>query len=197
MSGPRRCTHAGHGVIQESYFCQGKTRLEKLKVNAGRARAEEQPVFAKVWAVEGGASFMVVQVPDRRQRPAESEFQPCRRLGGRGGGKIARLSKQCTWLQPSSSSAPALRNAGPRQYRATLWLRKTRASPRIPLAGTPRRVEATFTCRASRSIQVETGMAVGISEVCQLNSFQTAYARVPWGHRFCDTSPPRRDFKTA
>ena len=194
MSGPRRCTHAGHGVIQESYFCQGKTRLERLEVNAGLARAEEQPVFAKVWAVEGVASSMAGQVPAQRRRPAEREFQPCRRPGGTDGGKIARPSKRCTWLQPSSSSAPALRNAGPRQYRATLWLRKT-ASPRPPLAGTPRRVEATFTCRASRSIQVETGMAVGISEVCQLNSFQTDYARVSWGHRFCDTAPrgPRDD----
>ena len=189
MSGPRRCTHAGHGVIQESYFCQGKTRLERLEANAGLARAEEQPVFAKVWVVEGVASFTAGQVPAQRPRPAERGFQPCRRPGGRGGGKLARLSKRCTWLQPSSSSVPALRNAGLREYRAALWLGKPPESPRPPLAGTPRRVEATFTCRAARSIQVETGMAVGISEVCQLNSFQTDYARVSWGHRFCDTAP--------
>jgi hypothetical protein len=177
MSDPRRCTHAGHGVIQESYFCQGKTRLERLEANAALAPVVGQPAFAKEWAVGGGASFTAGQVPARRPRPAKREFQPCRGPGGRGGGKIARLSKRCTWLQPSSSSAPALRHAGPRQYRAALWLRKPQESPRRPLAGTPRRVEATFTCRALPSIQVETGMAVGISEVCQLNSFQTDYAR--------------------
>ena len=124
--------------------------------------------------MEGVASFMAGQVPAQRPMPAEREFQPCRRPGGRGGGKIARLSKRCTWLQPSSSSAPALRNAGPREYRATPWLTKTQGSRRPPLAGTPRRVEATFTCRASPSIQVETGMAAGINEGCQPTSFRTA-----------------------
>ena len=109
-------TRSRHGVIHEAYFCHEITRLEKRLEDAGLARAGGQPVFAKVWAVEGVASFMAEHLPAQRPRPAEREFQPYRRQGGRGGGKIARLSKRCTWLQPSSSSAPALRNAGPREY---------------------------------------------------------------------------------
>jgi hypothetical protein len=185
-----RCTHARHGVISERELCQALIALE-AQPNAAHAPVAELHANAKELAVEGVASFTAGRVPAQGPRPAEREFQPCRRPGGRGGGKIKRLSKRCTWLQPSSSSAPALRNAGRRQYRAALWLRKTQASPRAPSAGTPRRVEATFTCRALPSIQLETGTAVGINEACQPNSFQTDYARVSWGHRFSDTAPPR------
>ena len=163
---PQKSDHHTRARVMGCYggigFCHARTRLESCPKDAGLARAGEQPVFAKVWAVEGVASFMAGQAPAQGRRRAEREFQACRRPGGRGGGKIARVSKRCTWLQPSSSSAPALR------------LRKTQSSLRPPLAGTPRRVEATFTCRALPSIQVETGMAAGINEDCQPTSFHTA-----------------------
>jgi hypothetical protein len=157
------CTRAWYGVLSKPELCQALTALH-AQPNAERAPAVGPHANAKELAVEGVASFMAGQVPAQRRWRAEREFQPCRRLGGKGGGNIARLSKRCTWLQPSSSSAPALRNAGRRQYRAALWLRTTKESRKSPCARTSHRVEATPTYHALASIQAGPGTAAGTSE---------------------------------